>query len=1179
MIKVKLFLLFTLCCGSFLMGQQIEINTVLEDFVASGKLAKQDIVDYKITDAYNSSKSGVKYLYVQQMLEGIPIDLAINSIFIDKNSQARILDNRFIKNARDKKIAVLKKISPLASIQSAAIELGYTDQENLRSIINTRSDNIFSAAFAENEVESNMVYTWQDNKLILCYKISIDEKNKSDGWSILVDVATGKIIDKTNRTLYCNANILNAEEKIEISQRRGFHHYTRNNSFEDMASYRVYPLPATNPTDGIHELIITPHIPESSPFGWHDTDGLSGAEHTITRGNNVFAYADLQGNNATDDNEPDGGVGLSFDFVHNINEEAESSLDASVVNLFYIANMAHDISYLLGFQEEDGNYQFNNYGKNGKSGDYVRVESMDGSGRNNANFSITSDGNPGRMQMYLFDKIRSLVVVESPAALASNNFEAAEATFGNRIQNNPVQAEIAMAINNDPDFPNQGCGTIITNLNGKIALMDRGTCDFSEKVFYAQEAGAVMAIICNIAGVDGGDGEDIFTMGSGAFAGNVNIPSVMMKKSDCDLIKITLNTDQKVEVSAKERPFVGPGTYDGSFDNGIVLHEYVHGISTRLTGGPSQTGCLNNVSDSNGGRRGDQMGEGWSDFFALVWTTKEGDDGPSPRGMGTFVLGEENSGKGIRTYPYSTDMSINPLTYGDAKVASVPHGVGTVWATMLWDLYWAYIEKFGFDPDFHNETSGNYKAAFTVMEALKMQPCRPGFVDGRNAILEADQVLFSGENETIIWEVFARRGLGYNAEQGSTIDHRDGTEDFSIPPFVTNKMVIDQVTTHNVRPGDQIDVAINLINYTGIQQTNGRIIVQIPEGLEYVVGSSEIAPDINKGNLTFNIDPVVDLENKNLNFRFKTSESIASIRRFYDDVEGGTNGWVVDQRKGSNIWRIDNTASLSGNKSWYTPESGSAENLQRLISPPISVIGERPVFRFWHNYNIREAINGGFIEITDDGGQTWSKINDHFIIRNIYSNELPYLAFGIPGLEGFSGVSEEDKFIDSYIDLQTYKGKEIQLRFRFSQQPGYAASAGKAGWTIDDFELMDLRTYNIQSCFKSNESPDPTCSDLSEIVVNTETLTAIDDLEIEKDNIVIFPNPANETLIVEVQNISTTNNKISIFNAIGKEVYHTMVNKGIFNIEIDTRKLIAGTYFLKFDSEGKMTSRSFQVIH
>ena len=49
---------------------------------------------------------------------------------------------------------------------------------------------------------------------------------------------------------------------------------------------------------------------------------------------------------------------------------------------------------------------------------------------------------------------------------------------------------------------------------------------------------------------------------------------------------------------------------DGDVDNGIIVHEYGHGISNRLTGGGGG-GCLGNA---------EQMGEGWSDYYGLMFT-------------------------------------------------------------------------------------------------------------------------------------------------------------------------------------------------------------------------------------------------------------------------------------------------------------------------------------------------------------------------------------------------------------------------------------------------------------------------------------------------------------------------------------------------------------------------------
>ncbi|PWI28979.1 peptidase, partial [Flavobacteriaceae bacterium LYZ1037] len=68
------------------------------------------------------------------------------------------------------------------------------------------------------------------------------------------------------------------------------------------------------------------------------------------------------------------------------------------------------------------------------------------------------------------------------------------------------------------------------------------------------------------------------------------------------------------------------------------------------------------------------------------------------------------------------------------------------------------------------------------MDGLKLQGCSPGFVSGRDGILAADMALTGGEDQCLIWEVFANRGVGYAADQGSTFSRVDQVEDFTMPP-------------------------------------------------------------------------------------------------------------------------------------------------------------------------------------------------------------------------------------------------------------------------------------------------------------------------------------------------------------------------------------------------------------
>jgi len=181
------------------------------------------------------------------------------------------------------------------------------------------------------------------------------------------------------------------------------------------------------------------------------------------------------------------------------------------------------------------------------------------------------------------------------------------------------------------------------------------------------------------------------------------------------------------------------------------------------------------------------MGEGWSDWAGLMLTMQPGAQPEDVRGIGTYATGQPTNGGGIRPAPYSTDFAVNNFTYGATNNGNIsqPHGIGFVWATMLWDLNWALIDQYGVDTDLYNGTGGNNITMQLVLDGMKLQNCSPGFVDGRDAILEADELANGGDNRCLIWEVFARRGLGLSADQGSPFSRSDQTEAFDIPSDCT----------------------------------------------------------------------------------------------------------------------------------------------------------------------------------------------------------------------------------------------------------------------------------------------------------------------------------------------------------------------------------------------------------
>jgi PKD repeat protein len=755
-------LFFLVCISLSIDAQRFQpvISNYLKKEKAQYQLTNTDIMNWTISDQYDNPVTGVTYTYLNQEVSGIRIFNGISTMVI-RGGKVAHFSNRFYAEAAKKSNAIDPVLTAEQAIEAAAKHLGLTmnivpvlegkEQDRLRYTY-TRSD------ISRENIKAELVLVPQSESLLLAWNVMIAPLASPDWWNIRIDALDGQFIEKNNWTTYCNFDAPH-QHSNELGSVSNFVacNMPLITTQSDSGSYNVFPLPVEAPTFGQPNVLKDPHHLDGSPFGWHDINGIEGAEFTITRGNNVYAYDDPQ-NFDVPGYSPDGGTVLNFNFPFDLYQSTDQNKDAALTNLFYMNNALHDILFIHGFDENAGNFQSNNYTGNGFGNDYVLAEGQDGGGTNNANFGTPEDGFNGRMQMYMWDfDVEASMQIISPISI-SGYYTAAPSTFGPNLLN-PVTGYTAI-VKDAVDPSSNGCDSILNpeELVGKIAIIDRGGCIYYDKIHAAELAGAIAVIVVN-----SNPNAPISMSGSGPS----NIPSVMVTKAAGDSINSLLNAGDSVLVTL----LLGPSLRDGSLDNGIIAHEYGHGLSNRLTGGPANSNCLHNA---------EQAGEGWSDWLSLILTIEPGDAGPDKRGVGSYAS-DEDTGKGLRRYPYSTNMDINPLTYGDVAGNGEVHATGEIWSSALWEMTWNLIDAEGFDPDWYHGTGGNITAMKLVLEGMKLQVCSPGFVDSRDAILAADDLLYQGAHKCLIWESFAKRGMGAKADQGSSDLTGDETEDFSIP--------------------------------------------------------------------------------------------------------------------------------------------------------------------------------------------------------------------------------------------------------------------------------------------------------------------------------------------------------------------------------------------------------------
>ena len=1158
-------------CGFASYGQSTSIKALNQDqqwilvnSILNEETAKQPVGQIKIVNSHFNPQNGVTYVYFQQVYKSIEVYKAIGNLAYQDQ-------NRFIKKSRlltteESFLNQKSFIAPYQAVEQVRKHLGLPLLKSSSLIDQLTKDTYVVSQMNDVEGETELKKVWaknQDGFYVQSWRVCINPAASSDHWEIIIDGTDGTVLSESNSTLYCSfdndEHECNEDEKRPqkpyVSKHQIEKSFERQNlisSVQDGSQYNVYAQPLGSPSDGDRTVVIEPADVNASPFGWHDINGVAGPEFDILRGNNVHAYQDIAANNEAPDIQTVG-QDLKFDFPIVDTSDPEDNIDADVTNLFYWSNYLHDWSYTFGFTEAAGNFQTNNYGKGGEQDDHVLAETLDGSDTNNAVFSAPRDGASGSMEMFKWN-IGEQFEVLSPANL-SGSYETGSANFGPSLQQ-PISGTLVYAEDNGGDIRDV-CDPIInaSSLAGNIAIIDRGICDFSFKVHAAQKAGAIGCIICNNL-----NDAPLVTMSAGDSSSLVNIPSLFFSKEDCQLLKDALGQGVVGRFNASKQ-------VSSSFDNGIVAHEYGHGITMRLSGGASTSACLDND---------EQMGEGWSDFFALVLTQQGNDSGSQSRGIGTFVLSEPRDGRGIRRYPYSTDMNVNPQLHSHIRFSVRPHDVGEIWSAVLWDMYWAFLEQDGYDATWKDPTSGNFRALQIVMDGLKLQECDPSLIEARDAILDADRLNNFGENQCLIWRVFARRGLGVDASSNDGDTRRDNVDGFEVPLSCSGELSIQKEMTPFFNPGDDITVQLKVSNYKE-SLTDLTIIDDIPAGTSFKSADAPVLVELGGDKLTFNIGSIELGEELIINYVLGTEGIPYSSFNVYDDLDGELGFENTTTNDALAGWALLTGSDGSGSMSLrvFQDTLGGESFAQRRESFVVSPANR--LLKFNHHYDTDLGIDGGRVEISFDGGITWSPIDeDKYIVNGLPDqisncfNNCPAPDFFYRNVTGaFTGEGDQQTTI---IDLEEYLGQSVKIRFNYISLL-FRDRLGGTAWSIDDFELFERREVSGQACIV-NDSGTLACAEDFSLINSNALIDPVTQIETDGFSLSVHPNPADQFVFLQIENKQKLTGTMRVVGVDGRVALQRSIelNSGTHKWQEDVAAFLPGLYLIEIsDHEQRYT--------
>jgi len=661
----------------------------------------------------------------------------------------------------------------------------------------------------------------------------------------------------------------------------------------------------------------------ASPAGWF----LPG--ETTTQGYNAIAAIDHDDLDDQNGPRPDGGPSREFFFPFT-NQWAGSGVvgdqNAAVTNAFYHVNRFHDYLYGLGFDEQAGNFQEDNYGRGGLGGDRVQLDIQDGFdvGKfNNAVFTPTPDGQSPRIQMFMFKQ---------------------------------------------------------------------------------------------------------------------------------------------------------PARRDPALDSDVILHEYTHGLSSRLVDGPAHDGCLF-------GTQSGAMGEGWSDYFAVDDTNDVPGDNPD----GPEIYAEYTTNRyttGMRNYAYGTAPGVNPLTYGDLCAGGTcgVHANGVIWGVTLFTARRNLIAIHG--------PAGRDTMNRLIVDGMKLLPCNPSMLDARDAILLADQLDHGGAHRCPLWSAFAGRGFGYGATSdgdGSAVQ-----EAFDMPPGCAADGSIAFSASSYVA-GDDLEIEVGDLDLAGA----GAVQVEVAAGAdaETLVLAETDEDGLFRGALPSALATTALPGNGTLEILDATAVAQAS----YDDASDGTGfpATVTDQAVLARLllaegaespptaegWTHYAVAGLAGDR-WRRSLGGASEGdlvwhfwpgepgggvfgdalwgTSALASPAIDLRGAgAATLDFLHRWDFGQdggvqgfggpfTGDGAIVEVRELPDGDWQQIEPSgaypaFIVGGMRRSSSDSCFAPMRNRAGYAYASaglEEARF-----DLSAFRGRWIEARLRAGTD--CASMDAADGWRVD----------------------------------------------------------------------------------------------------------------------------------
>ncbi|MEP6794975.1 MAG: M36 family metallopeptidase, partial [Saprospiraceae bacterium] len=323
MIRPLLLSLLIFCTTDFFAQPALpDIAALLDQHKNDFGLSPADLAEFSISSSYTTEHLNITHVYLEQRYQDISVFNGILNLNL-MGDRLVSFGNRWINDLHSKAPSAVPDITAQSAVAQSAAHLGH----NFPNAIEIRKEQNKTGQFtkvifkgdglSQTDIPAELMWLEGEQKnIFLFWKVEIAEIDNENIWDIFIDAHSGAFIRKDNMVMHCSFDqptnhfqkkdnklnlVLQPESPVMVTPD---------------SSYNVFPMPVESPNHGPRSLVTRPWTSagtgnQAVTLGWHK-DGTT--NYRITRGNNVYAYEDINHDNLPG-YSPDT-INLRFDYPY-----------------------------------------------------------------------------------------------------------------------------------------------------------------------------------------------------------------------------------------------------------------------------------------------------------------------------------------------------------------------------------------------------------------------------------------------------------------------------------------------------------------------------------------------------------------------------------------------------------------------------------------------------------------------------------------------------------------------------------------------------------------------------------------------------------------------------------------------------------------------------------------------